>query len=94
MTVRIFIKRKVQETNVTKLTLLLKQLRALTLEQPGYISGETLNRIDKKNECMVISTWRSVEDWNNWVNNPKRNEIQTEIDRLLGQETDYAMYSA
>ena len=94
MTVKIFIKRKVQETNVTKLTLLLKQLRALTLEQPGYISGETLNRIDKKDECMVISTWRSVEDWNSWVNNPKRNEIQTEIDKLLGQETDYAMYSA
>jgi heme-degrading monooxygenase HmoA len=94
MTVKIFIKRKVQDENVNKLTLLLKQLRALTLEQPGYISGETLNRIDKKDECMVISTWRSVEDWNSWVNNPKRNEIQTEIDKLLGEETDYAMYSA
>jgi len=94
MTVKIFIKRKVQETNVLKLTLLLKQLRALTLEQPGYISGETLTRIDKKDECMVISTWRSVEDWNGWVNNPKRNEIQSEIDKLLEQETDYAMYNA
>lgn len=94
MTVKIFIKRKVQEADVMTLTLLLKRLRALTLEQPGYISGETFNRIDKKDECMVISTWRSVEDWNAWVNNPKRNEIQMEIDKLLGQETDYAMYSA
>ncbi|MGB3221975.1 MAG: antibiotic biosynthesis monooxygenase family protein [Desulforhopalus sp.] len=94
MTVKIFIKRKVQDTNANKLTTLLKQLRALTLEQPGYISGETLNRIDNKDECMVISTWRSVEDWNSWVNNPKRNEIQTEIDKLLNEETEYAMYSA
>lgn len=94
MSVKIFIKRKVQEDNVSKLTLLLKQLRGLTLEQPGYISGETLNRIDKANECMVISTWRSVEDWNNWVNNPKRNELQNAIDSLLGEETEYAMYSA
>jgi len=94
MTVKIFIKRKVREIDVMTLTLLLKRLRALTLEQPGYISGETLNRIDKNDECMVISTWRSVEDWNAWVNNPKRNEIQTEIDKLLGQETEYAMYSA
>ncbi len=94
MTVKIFIKRKVQKDNVGNLTLLLKKLRGLTLEQPGYISGETLSRIDKKDEYMVISTWRSVEDWNNWVNNPKRNEVQTEIDKLLGQETDYAMYSA
>lgn len=94
MTVKIFIKRKVQDQCVVELTLLLKKLRALTLEQPGYISGETLNRIDKKNECMVISTWRSVEDWNAWVNNPKRIEVQTNIDRLIGEDTEYAMYSA
>ncbi|HBG19447.1 MAG TPA: antibiotic biosynthesis monooxygenase [Desulfobulbaceae bacterium] len=94
MTVKIFIKRKVQDKNVVELTMLLKRLRSLTLEQPGYISGETLNRIDKKDECMVVSTWRSVEDWNNWVNNAKRIEVQTQIDKLLGEDTEYAMYSA
>ncbi len=94
MTVKIFIKRKVQATNAVELTLLLKKLRALTLEQPGYISGETLTRIDKKDECMVVSTWRSVGDWNAWVNDPKRIEVQSAIDRLLGEETEYAMYNA
>ena len=92
MTVKIFIKRDVQEKNISELTMLLKRLRSLTLSQPGYISGETLTRIDSPNECMVISTWRSVEDWNNWVNNDKRLKIQTEIDQLLGQETEYAIY--
>ncbi len=92
MTVKIFIKRDVQEKNIIELTMLLKRLRSLTLSQPGYISGETLTRIDSPNECMVISTWRSVEDWNNWVNNDKRLKIQTEIDQLLGQETEYAIY--
>ena len=92
MTVKIFIKRDVQDKNFAELTALLKSLRALTLNQPGYISGETLQRIDKTNESMVISTWRSVGDWNNWVNNPKRLELQTKIDQLLGTETDYAVY--
>ena len=92
MTVKIFIKRDVQEKNIIELTVLLKRLRSLTLSQPGYISGETLKRIDTPNECMVISTWRSVEDWNNWVNNEKRLKIQTEIDQLLGQVTEYAVY--
>jgi heme oxygenase (mycobilin-producing) len=92
MTVKIFIKRDVQEKNIIELTMLLKRLRSLTLSQPGYISGETLKRIDSPNECMVISTWRSVEDWNSWVNNDKRLKIQTEIDQLLGQETEYAVY--
>jgi heme oxygenase (mycobilin-producing) len=92
MTVKIFIKRDVQEKNIIELTMLLKRLRSLTLSQPGYISGETLKRIDSPNECMVISTWRSVEDWNHWVNNDKRLKIQTEIDQLLGQVTEYAIY--
>ena len=94
MAVKIFIKRKVQTENNAQLAILLKKLRVLTLEQPGYLSGETFNRIDKKDESMVISTWRSVEDWNSWVNNPKRTEIQSVIDQLLGQETEYAIYSA
>jgi len=94
MTVKIFIKRKVQDANVAELTLLLNKLRALALSQPGYISGETFHRIDKKDECMVIGTWRSLEDWNSWVNNPQRIEVQAEIDKLLGEETEYAMYSS
>jgi len=94
MAVKIFIKRKVQTDNSAQLSILLKKLRVLTLEQPGYLSGETFNRIDKPNECMVISTWRSVEDWNAWVNSPKRNEIQTVIDQLIGEDTEYAIYSA
>jgi len=94
MTVKVFIKRKVQHTHAAELTLLLTKLRALALSQPGYISGETLHRIDKKDECMVIGTWRSLEDWNRWVNNPQRIEVQGEIDKLLGEETEYAVYSA
>lgn len=92
MTVKIFIKRKIADTNIIELTVLLKQLRGLTLNQPGYVSGETLKRIDKQGESMVISTWSSIEDWNNWVNNERRMVIQTKIDMLLGEETEYAIY--
>ena len=92
MTVKILIKRKVSTDNILELTSLLKKLRSLTITQPGYISGETLKRIDKKDECMVISTWRSTEDWNNWLKNEKRIAVQNEIDRLLGEKTTYAVY--
>ena len=92
MTVKIFIKRKVSPANVLDLTVLLKKLRSLTLNQSGYIYGETLKRVDKTDECMVISTWRSLEDWNAWLNNAERIAIQSEIDRLLGEKTDYSVY--
>ena len=92
MTVKIFIKRHVPENSIPELTVLLKRLRSITLMQPGYISGQTLKRLDKDNECMVISNWRSIEDWNNWFNNSKRVAIQSEIDQLLGEQTRYAVY--
>jgi heme-degrading monooxygenase HmoA len=92
MTVKIFIKRKVSPTNVTDLAVHLKKLRSLTLSQTGYIYGETLKRVDKKDECMVISTWRSLDDWNAWLGNSERITIQQEIDKLLGEKTEYAVY--
>jgi len=92
MSVKIFIKRNVPGDKIPELTVLLKRMRSVTLMQPGYISGQTLKRLDKADECMVISTWRSVEDWNDWVKNEKRSAIQAEIDTLLGIETDYEIY--
>jgi len=92
MTIKIFIRRKVAPANILELTTLLKKLRALTLSQPGYIYGETLKRLDQSDECMVISTWRSQEDWNAWFNNEQRVKIQSEIDNLLGEKTEYAIY--
>ena len=92
MTVKIFIKRKVTADNILELTILLKKLRSLTLSQSGYIYGETLRRVDTDNECLVISTWRSFEDWNAWLHNEQRIQIQDDIDSLLGEKTDYSVY--
>lgn len=92
MAVKIFIKRKVAENNIIELTALLKRLRSFTLDQPGYIYGETLRRVDRPGEMMVISTWRSLADWDAWVKNEKRMSLQSEIDMLLGEETKYSVY--
>jgi heme-degrading monooxygenase HmoA len=92
MAVKILIRRKGVDKNIIELTKQLKRLRSLTLNQPGYIYGETLRRIDEPDESMVISTWRSVEDWENWLSNEQRRSIQSEIDLLLGSETEYAVY--
>lgn len=92
MTVKIFITRKGVTKNIIELTVLLKKMRSLTLNQPGYIYGETLRRIDQPDECVVISTWRSLADWESWYSNEQRISIQSEIDLLLGNETEYAIY--
>lgn len=91
--IKVFIKRKVADDSIMELMDLLKKLRGMTLSQPGYVSGETMRRMDQEGECMVISTWRSMEDWNSWVENPDRKAVQEEIDTLLGSQTTYEVYS-
>lgn len=93
MTVKIIIKRKVPKDKEIELLPLIKQLRIFTTRQNGYISGETLRRIDKPGETVVVSTWESTEDWNRWVNSPDRTALQEKIDILLGEETTYEIYS-
>ena len=94
MTVKILIKRKVLEKDNEALNSLLRQFRALAIEQSGYISGETMKRVDKPGETLVVSTWKSARDWQAWIDNPARRAIQSQIDVLLGSETSYEMYEA
>jgi heme-degrading monooxygenase HmoA len=93
MAVKILIKRMVPKTKEKELNVLLMKLRILTMDQPGYISGETLSRIDRPGEFLVISTWHSVDEWRKWVLSDERSEIQKKIDELLGKETQYEIYS-
>ena len=93
MAVRIFIKRTVPEEKTAELSVLLREMRTLTTNREGYISGETLKRFDKPGEWLVISTWHSVDDWRSWVLTPERGEVQKKIDDLLGVETEYEIYT-
>lgn len=93
MAVKIIIKRIVPEDKVKNLTPLLKQLRALATNQAGYISGETLKRVDNPGEYLVISTWESAEEWNRWILSEERKAVQNKIDVLLGKKTEYEVYT-
>ena len=93
MAIKILIRRNVPENKVKELMPVVKRLRALATTQPGYISGETLKNIDRPSEYLVISTWLSVEAWQNWFNDKERKELQAIIDTLLGEKTEYGIYS-
>jgi heme-degrading monooxygenase HmoA len=92
MAVKILIKRTVPENKIKDLGPLLKRLRILATNHPGYISGETLRCLDKPGEYLVISTWQSVEDWQTWEQDAERREISQMIDSLIGHRADYQIY--
>jgi heme-degrading monooxygenase HmoA len=92
MAVKVLIKRKVPADKAREMIPLFRKMRALATNQPGYISGETLKRLDSPNEFVVISTWHSSKDWTNWLESKDRKAIQDEIDALLGGKTEYEIY--
>ena len=93
MAIKILIKRKIPKGfEDPKFNKLIRQLRALAVIQHGYISGETLRRIDHPQDYLVISTWQSVDAWDTWWMSQKRAGIQEQIDAMLVVPTEYEMY--
>ncbi len=92
MAIKILIKRHLSGDKIRELLPLIKKLRTLATNQPGYISGETLRSIENPGEYLVISTWLSLQDWQNWFENPERLAVQQEIDALTGKAAEYQIY--
>ena len=90
--IKVHIKREAPPDKLEDLRELINQLRGLTMGQPGYITGETLKRVDKPGESLVVAKWQSLDYWNQWLQSEQRAEIQDKIDQLLGQKTQYEIY--
>ena len=90
--IRVHIKRRVPPDKMEGLRVLINQLRSMTTGQPGYIAGETLQRLDQPGESLVVSKWQSVDYWQQWLASEERGRVQTQIDELLGEETMYEMF--
>ena len=81
--VKVLMERTIRGQNVGQIVRLLRQLRVLAMQQPGYISGETLHGVDDPNYYLVISAWESLRQWQDWFNNPERQKLSAEIDSYL-----------
>ena len=92
MAVKIIVVRHVPPEKTTELKPLLLEMRSLANARNGYISGETLVNYDDPSEYLVISTWKTLKDWNAWLDDPRRRSLQTQVDQITGRETLYSVY--
>ena len=90
--IKIHVRRNIPEDKKEDVMLLILELRSMSVGRPGYISGETLKRLDKPGESLVVTKWQSVHYWNQWFESKDRAVIQGKIDQLLGEETRYEIY--
>jgi heme-degrading monooxygenase HmoA len=92
MAIRVLVKRSFTEDKAEALRDLIGKMRVLAMDQSGYVSGETLIRIDRPGMSMVISKWKSRKAWENWFKTSERQHMQQKIDELLGAQTEYEIY--
>jgi heme-degrading monooxygenase HmoA len=92
MAVKILIYRKVSQSKEKELSEAVRNVRSQAIHAEGYISGETLRSIEDPSFHLVISTWKSIEDWNNWFNTPERKAFQKKIDVILEEPAKIASY--
>ena len=92
MAVKIIIRRRIPKGKEAQVLPLLLDLRSKAITQSGYISGETLRNVDEPEDYVVISTWKSLNDWKAWEASQGRAEIQKRIDGLLGGKTEFRIY--
>jgi quinol monooxygenase YgiN len=83
--IRVIIERHCSPGKTRDLECLLSEFRVMAMKQTGYISGETLKRLDNPLSWLVISTWTDIDHWNRWQMNPQRQEMAKRIASLLSE---------
>ncbi len=92
MAVKILVVRQVVSGGLNTVCALIAAIRREAREQPGYIVGETLDPLPQSREILVISTWRSIADWNRWFDHPVRLRLEKQMDGYLTGRTEYTIY--
>ena len=92
MPAKILIKRRFKEESIKEVSALLNEFRSGAMNQPGYISGETLVKEDDPLTLLVIGTWRKMQNWKTWKDNPKRKAFEDMLEIYQEGPTEYEEY--
>ena len=92
MYVKVISRRVFRLSEKDTLTPLLKELRKSAEREKGFISRTTYSSLNDPGEVIVISEWKTADDWIEWMNKKKVKKIQWEIDSLIGEKTFFDVY--
>jgi heme-degrading monooxygenase HmoA len=92
MIAKILIKRRFKEGNTPQIVAILNDMRRLAMSWPGYQSGETLIKNGFPNDMTVISTWRSLEEWQAWKESDDRRKFEAMLEIYQDGATRYEEY--
>ena len=92
MSVKVLISRIVSSDQLAAVKPYMSELHTLAWRSQGYISGEALINKDRPEERIVISSWQSIENWENFQGLEECKQLHFKIDQILGKESQYTVY--
>lgn len=92
MIAKIIIKRRFVKENTPQILSLLNKIRSFAMNQPGYISGETLMQSEFSENMAVICTWQSMQDWHAWKSSEERKNYEAMLEIYQTRPTEYEEY--
>ncbi len=93
MPIKVLIKRRFKEGYVNEINKVIKEIRFGAMDQEGYITSETMWEHEDPFRVVIVSNWRSIENWNKWKNSNLRGSIEQEFEEFLDGETEYEIFS-
>ena len=83
--IRVIIERWLAEGGDATIEKIMRDLRREAIHSPGYVTGETLRDIADPHHFVILSTWRTREEWETWAASEMRQEIEDQIRLLLSE---------
>jgi heme-degrading monooxygenase HmoA len=84
--IRVLIERRVRAAAGADYERTQRELRLEALREHGYLMGETLRDLDDPNHYVVVSTWRSRRDWDEWAGCDARRGVLERLAPLVESE--------
>jgi heme-degrading monooxygenase HmoA len=92
MAVKILIQRKIKPGKESEFGEAIRDIRSRAVHVPGFISGETLRSVEDPSIHLVISAWKSIEDWKSWINTTERKAFEQKIASVLAEPAKISIY--
>jgi len=83
MAVKVLVERHVVPGQERRALEILRSIRARCLDEPGYLTGETLRDSEDPRTIVVLSNWFGLGDWRRWYASADRRSFESQLRPLL-----------
>jgi heme-degrading monooxygenase HmoA len=83
--IRVLIERQVAEHMEEPYRAMLRDVRREAVHAGGYISGETLRDATDPRHYVIISTWNTRRDWDEWAGSRERVRAMERMRPMLAE---------